>query len=139
MVSQRFDRQMQAYGRWKSALIDGIERYQRWLDGSKMGDAEDDLRIYEVLEALKGVEDAAQRKDIVSLGYVKDIEVTSDRTVIVIEMKTAAPPKANSQLAAAIRNFDIFHSSVGFTSGSPSGSGPATPPDRSDRPSWAIA
>ncbi len=53
MVSQRFDRQMQAYGRWKSALIDGIERYQRWLDGSKMGDAEDDLRIYEVLDALK--------------------------------------------------------------------------------------
>jgi ATP-binding protein involved in chromosome partitioning len=57
----------------------------------------------QVLEALKGVEDAAQQKDIVSLGYVKDIEVTSDRTVVVIEMKTAAPPKANSQLAAAIR------------------------------------
>jgi len=57
----------------------------------------------QVLEALKGVEDAAQRKDIVSLGYVKDIEVASDRTVIVIEMKTAGPPKANSQLAAAIR------------------------------------
>ena len=57
----------------------------------------------QVLEALKGVEDAAQQKDIVSLGYVKDIEVTSDRTVVVIEMKTAAPPKVNSQLAAAVR------------------------------------
>jgi len=57
----------------------------------------------EVLEALKGVEDAAQRKDIVSLGYVKDIEVSSDRTVIVIELKTSGPPKANAQLAEAIR------------------------------------
>jgi len=57
----------------------------------------------EVLKALKGVEDAALRKDIVSLGYVKDIEVDSDRTVIVIELKTSGPPKANAQLAAAIR------------------------------------
>jgi ATP-binding protein involved in chromosome partitioning len=57
----------------------------------------------DVLEALKGVEDAAQRKDIVSLGYVKNVEVSSDRTVIVIELKAAGSPKANSQLAAAIR------------------------------------
>jgi hypothetical protein len=53
MANQRFDRQMQAYGQWKTALLSGIERYQRWLDGNKMGDAEDELRIYEVLEALR--------------------------------------------------------------------------------------
>jgi len=53
MANQRFDRQMQAYGQWKTALIAGIERYQRWLDGNKMGEAEDELRIYEVLEALR--------------------------------------------------------------------------------------
>ncbi len=53
MANQRFDRQMQAYGQWKTALLAGIERYQRWLDGNKMGDAEDELRIYEVLEALR--------------------------------------------------------------------------------------
>ena len=57
----------------------------------------------EIMEALKGVEDAALRKDIVSLGYVKDIEVDSDRTLIIIEIKTAGTPKANAQLAAAIR------------------------------------
>ncbi|MEJ2009601.1 MAG: Mrp/NBP35 family ATP-binding protein [Acidobacteriota bacterium] len=57
----------------------------------------------EVLEALKGVEDAAQRKDIVSLGYVKDIEVASDRTVIVVQLNETGSPKANSQLAAAIQ------------------------------------
>jgi len=57
----------------------------------------------QVMEALKGVEDAAQQKDIVTLGYVKDIEVTSDRTVVVIELKNAGTPKSNSQLAAAIR------------------------------------
>lgn len=44
---------MQAYGQWKTALLDGIQRYQRWLDSNKMGEAEDELRIYEVLEALR--------------------------------------------------------------------------------------
>jgi len=53
MANQRFDRQMQAYGQWKTALLAGIERYQRWLDNNKMGEAEDELRIYEVLEALR--------------------------------------------------------------------------------------
>jgi replication fork clamp-binding protein CrfC len=53
MANQRFDRQMQAYGQWKSALLAGIERYQHWLDSNKMGEAEDELRIYEVLEALR--------------------------------------------------------------------------------------
>lgn len=57
----------------------------------------------DVLEALKGVEDAAAGNDIVSLGYVKDIEVASERTVIVIQMKSARPPKANEQLVATIR------------------------------------
>ena len=57
----------------------------------------------QVLEALKGVEDAAQQKDIVSLGYVKNIEIASDHTVVVIEMPKSGPPKANSQLADAIR------------------------------------
>jgi Dynamin family. len=53
MANQRFDRQMQAYGQWKTALLAGIERYQHWLDSNKMGEAEDELRIYEVLEALR--------------------------------------------------------------------------------------
>ena len=57
----------------------------------------------DVLEALKGVEDAAQQKDIVSLGYVKDIEVSSERTVIVVQLNKAGSPKANSQLAATIQ------------------------------------
>jgi ATP-binding protein involved in chromosome partitioning len=57
----------------------------------------------QVLEALKGVEDAAQQKDIVSLGYIKNIEIASDHTVVLIEMPKAGPPKANSQLAEAIR------------------------------------
>ncbi len=54
MANQRFDRQMQAYGQWKSALTDGIQRYQRWLDMTKMGDPEDELRIYDALDALRG-------------------------------------------------------------------------------------
>lgn len=53
MANQRFDRQIQAYGQWKNALTTGIERYQRWLESNQMSEAEDELRIYEVLEALR--------------------------------------------------------------------------------------
>ncbi len=53
MANQRLDRQMLAYDQWKSALITGIERYQRWLDSTKSGDSEDDLRIFEALEGLR--------------------------------------------------------------------------------------
>lgn len=53
MTIQRFDKQMQAYGQWKVALLDGIERYQAWLDTHDAGEAEKDLLIYEVLEALR--------------------------------------------------------------------------------------
>jgi len=53
MSTPRFDQQMQAYGRWKSSLIKGIESYQRWLDKNDPGEAENELLIYEALEALR--------------------------------------------------------------------------------------
>jgi len=56
----------------------------------------------EVLEALKHVEDPALHRDIVSLGYVKDIEVGFERVAVVIQLKTTSSP-GQSELAQRVR------------------------------------
>lgn len=53
MAADRFTDQMQAYGKWKSTLVEAILKYQRWLEQNKMSAAEMELRIFELLEQLK--------------------------------------------------------------------------------------
>ncbi len=53
MATDRFTDQMQAYGRWKADLTSAIERYQAWLESNKMSTPEAELRIYELIQALK--------------------------------------------------------------------------------------
>lgn len=53
MSEKRFTEQMQAYGRWKNDLIQGIGDYQKWLDANAMSNPEDELRIYESLGSLR--------------------------------------------------------------------------------------
>jgi hypothetical protein len=53
MATDRFTDQMQAYGRWRTDLIGAITKYQQWLDANKMNSAETELRIFELVEALK--------------------------------------------------------------------------------------
>lgn len=53
MATDRFTDQMQAYGRWRSDLNSAIEKYQRWLNANNMSNPETELRIFELLEALK--------------------------------------------------------------------------------------
>ena len=53
MAVDRFTDQMQAYGKWKSTLVEAILKYQRWLEQNKMSEAEMELRIFELLEQLK--------------------------------------------------------------------------------------
>ncbi|MFA5627569.1 MAG: dynamin family protein [Thiohalomonadaceae bacterium] len=53
MTNQRFDQQMQAYGQWKTILLNSIERYQQWLNSNDMTEAENELLIYEALESLR--------------------------------------------------------------------------------------
>ena len=62
-----------------------------------------DLSPQDVLNALKAVEDPHLHKDVVSLGYIKDIEV-GDRRVSIL-MQTASP--ARSQLLAGMK--EIVH------------------------------
>jgi ATP-binding protein involved in chromosome partitioning len=56
----------------------------------------------DVLQALRSVEDPTLHRDIVSLGYVKDVEVGHERAVVVIQLKTVSSP-AHSQLAASVK------------------------------------
>ena len=53
MATDRFTDQMQAYGRWKKELTSAVRKYQKWLENNKMSSAEIELRIFELIEALK--------------------------------------------------------------------------------------
>ncbi len=54
MATERFTDQMQAYGRWKTELITSIESFQKWLEVNKMSSSEVELRIFELIQTLKG-------------------------------------------------------------------------------------
>jgi len=53
MAADRFTDQMQAYGKWKSTLVEAILKYQSWLEQNKMSEAEMELRIFELLDQLR--------------------------------------------------------------------------------------
>jgi len=53
MATDRFTDQMQAYGRWRTDIVEAIQKYQKWLEGNNMSSAEVEIRIYELIEALK--------------------------------------------------------------------------------------
>lgn len=53
MATERFIDQMQAYGKWRTEIVVAIEKYQHWLDSNGMGSSESEIRIYELIEALK--------------------------------------------------------------------------------------
>jgi hypothetical protein len=53
MATERFTDQMQAYGRWRSEIIAAIEKYQKWLENYEMSSSEVEIRIFELIEALK--------------------------------------------------------------------------------------
>ena len=43
---------LQAYGHWKAEMAKNIKSYQEWLSKHGLSDAEDDLRIFETIDAL---------------------------------------------------------------------------------------
>jgi len=53
MATDRFTDQMQAYGRWRGDLSTAIQKYQGWLNANNMSNSDMELRIFELLEALK--------------------------------------------------------------------------------------
>lgn len=53
MVKEQFTEQLEAYSRWKSKVSANIETYRQWLEEHDMSSPEDDLRLFETIEALK--------------------------------------------------------------------------------------
>lgn len=64
MATDRFTDQMQAYGRWRNDLVEAIIKYQNWLEANKMNSPETELRIFELIEAL--------RSDQLSIAFVAE-------------------------------------------------------------------
>ena len=53
MVKEQFTEQLEAYNRWKTDISRQIEAYRNWLEEHDMSSPEDDLRLFETIEALK--------------------------------------------------------------------------------------
>ena len=64
MAQDKFSQRMRAYGAWKSDVLQTLEEFQQWLDKRELNESENDLRIYETLEAL--------RKDRLTLAFVAE-------------------------------------------------------------------
>lgn len=57
--------QVEAYAKWKNDLIREIGNYQQWLEDNGLSAPENDLRIYETLEALKS--------DKITIAFVAEV------------------------------------------------------------------
>lgn len=64
MAQDQFSQRMRAYGAWKADVLQTLEEFQQWLDSRDLNESENDLRIYETLEAL--------RKDRLTLAFVAE-------------------------------------------------------------------
>lgn len=53
MSQEQFTQQLEAYNRWKTDVSRQIEAYRNWLEAHEMSSPEDDLRMFETIEALK--------------------------------------------------------------------------------------
>jgi len=53
MTHYRFSEQMQAFGQWKHDLIEAVQSYHRWLEKNRLIQPETELRLYEMVEALR--------------------------------------------------------------------------------------
>jgi len=53
MAKEQFSEQLQHYNRWKTDIIGRIEAYRKWVEDHDMSSPEEDLRMYETIDALK--------------------------------------------------------------------------------------
>ncbi|HEY5604101.1 MAG TPA: dynamin family protein [Gammaproteobacteria bacterium] len=53
MAKEEFSLQLQQYHRWKTDIIKNIETYRKWVEDNEMSSPEEDLRMYETIDALK--------------------------------------------------------------------------------------
>ena len=53
MAKEQLSEQLHAYNRWKSDIIKQIETYRKWVEANEMSSPEEDLRMFETIDALK--------------------------------------------------------------------------------------
>ena len=53
MAKEEFSAQLEQYHRWKTEIIKNIETYRKWVEDNEMSSPEEDLRMYETIDALK--------------------------------------------------------------------------------------
>ena len=51
-MKEEFNKRLQAYSQWKGDMIKHINSYQKWLEKHELNEAEDDLRVFEVIDSL---------------------------------------------------------------------------------------
>ena len=64
MQQDRLDRRLHAYSEWRAKLIQTIQGFQAWLEQHDLASAEQELRIFETIEAL--------RKDRLTIAFVAE-------------------------------------------------------------------
>ncbi len=64
MAQDQFSLRMQAFDSWKTNVLQTLQEFQEWLDTHELNQSENDLRIYETMEAL--------RKDQLTLAFVAE-------------------------------------------------------------------
>ncbi|MHB8426841.1 MAG: dynamin family protein [Acidiferrobacterales bacterium] len=52
-VTSVFSKRLAHYRKWRDSLIGSISEYQNWAEQQGLGNGEDDLRIYELIDSLK--------------------------------------------------------------------------------------
>lgn len=53
MTHYRFSDQMQAFGQWKHDLIAAVQTYHSWLEKNRLIQPETELRLFEMIDALR--------------------------------------------------------------------------------------
>ncbi|HKQ30797.1 MAG TPA: dynamin family protein [Burkholderiales bacterium] len=54
LAANAFSKKLGEYKHWRDELVDVITEYQGWMENQGLTTGEDDLRIYELIDALKG-------------------------------------------------------------------------------------
>jgi GTPase SAR1 family protein len=53
-ISESLSKRLSDYQQWREGLIATIQSYQAWIEQEELANGEDDLRVYELVDALKG-------------------------------------------------------------------------------------
>lgn len=50
---EHLGRSLDEFGQWRKSIVDAVEEFRAWLEAGQYGEAQDDLRLYELIEELR--------------------------------------------------------------------------------------